>query len=253
MIVVKHVVVAEIPLLEMVESDIDHQKLPTVLFYHGWGSCKESAMVNGYELAKQGFRAVLPEAYLHGERKEGTLNEEAYMEFWHVVAHSIKEFPTLTDYYISKGLTDPDRIGVTGLSMGGITTCALLTHYPSIKTAVCLMGSPAPVLFSRWLLNSSWAEGLNIDEANYQAELEQLKPIDLSLQPEKIAGRYLHFWHGTSDNTVPYQPTLDFYERVINEQPEAAKHVSFTSTKGAGHKVPYESSVEMATFFAKHL
>ncbi|MGY3777652.1 dienelactone hydrolase family protein [Isobaculum melis] len=250
MISIQHEVVSGIPVLNVAPADKMNEKLPTVIFYHGWTNYKESVLVNGYELAKRGFRAILPEAYLHGERKESELVEEKYMEFWEVVLANIKELPLLHQHYLEKGLLDAERFGVTGLSMGGITTCAMLTQFDFIKAAVCLMGSPAPMEFSKWLLQSSWATGTKIP-ADTVEQIGQLAPIDLSVQPEKINGRPVHFWHGTADELVPYKPTKDFYEHIKNEP--YAKNVSFTTSKGVGHRVPYLTSVEMAEFFEKVL
>lgn len=250
MITIKRVVIDGNPLLEVVSQDKATEQLPTVVFYHGWTNYKESVLVNGYELAKRGMRALLPDAYLHGERMEMPLVEEAFSEFWNIVTHNLKDLPGIRDYYVEAGLSDPNRFGVTGLSMGGITTCGALTCYPWIKAAVCLMGSPEPIQFSHWLLSSSWAEGLSVPE-KYLTKLQELEPIDLSCQPEKIAGRPVHFWHGTSDTMVPYQPTFDFYQKIKEEN--FAKNVSFTTTEGVGHKVPYLTSVEMADFFAEHI
>ncbi|MEG0289466.1 MAG: prolyl oligopeptidase family serine peptidase [Carnobacterium sp.] len=253
MISIKSVTVAGLPLLEVAPLGKETDELPTVVFYHGWTNHKESSLVNGYELAKRGFRALLPEAHLHGERSAGELLEKDSPEFWDVIAHSLAELPVLKDHYIQMGLSDPNRFGVSGLSMGGITTCAALTQFPWIKAAVVLMGSPSPVSFSKWLLSSKWVEGMNVpfNEADYAKELAALQPISLDAQPEAIAGRPVHFWHGTKDDLVPYQPTFDFYQS-IKDQPYA-ENVSFTTTVGAGHKVPYLASVEMAEFFLKHL
>lgn len=254
MISIKSTTIAGLPLLEIAPSGQEMNQLPTVVFYHGWTSCKESSLVNGYELAKKGYRALLPDAYLHGERKseEGVTGKETV--FWDVVTKSLKELPELRDHYVEAGLSDPERFGVAGLSMGGITTCAALTQFPWIKSAVVLMGSPDPIAFSEWLLSSTWVEGIaasSDEKAAYTKELAALAPISLAEHPESINKRPVHFWHGTKDELVPYQMTFDFYQH-IKGQPYA-NNVSLTTTVGAGHKVPYLISVEMSDFFSKHL
>lgn len=253
MISVKNVSIQGLPVLEIFPAEQENQALPTVIFYHGWTSQKESAMVNGYELAKNGFRALLPEADLHGERKPSSSTTQENMDFWRVVVHNLQEMESMIDYYQQKGLIDEDRIGVAGLSMGGITTCAALTQFPWIKAAAVLMGSPSPVLFSKWLLQSKWAEGMDVpfDQEAFDEMTAPLKKIALNLQPEKIAERPIYFWHGTNDDLVPYKLTADFYEKVKDEP--YAKNLQFQTTKGGIHKVPYTVSVEMASFFEKVL
>lgn len=249
MIEITHNVIAGIPVLELVDSSLKADKLPLVVFYHGWDSLKENVLVNGYELAKRGFRAILPEALYHGERSDGQPSASHYLEFWKVVQQNIEEFPVLRDYYVAEKLADPERIGVTGLSMGGITTCGIVTTYPDFKAAVCLMGSPNATDFAHEIIDNALTLGYKLP-ADTKNQIHLLKPIDLASAPEKIAGRPFHFWHGTSDDMVPYQPTYDFYESIKEE--DYARNVSFTTTAD-GHKVPYSISVEMADFFGTHL
>ena len=47
--------IGEVPLLEVVKEELRNEELPTVIFYHGWTSHKESVLVQGYELAKRGI------------------------------------------------------------------------------------------------------------------------------------------------------------------------------------------------------
>ncbi|WP_373471151.1 alpha/beta fold hydrolase [Carnobacterium alterfunditum] len=253
MITVEHKSINGIPMLEVVLTERLNEVLPTVVFYHGWTNLKESSLVHGYEIAKKGFRALIPEAYLHGERSKGIPVEERSLEFWDVVQHNIIEFPSIIDHYVKAGLTDQSRVGVSGFSMGGMTASAILTQYPWLKTAVVLMGSPSPISFSKWLLTSKWQTGAEIDfeSKQFAPAIESLKIISLDLQPEKIAGKFIHFWHDEDDDLVPYQPTFDFYKKIKNQ--DYGKHVSFTTTESYGHHVPHMISVETAEFFDKHL
>lgn len=252
MISIKNVTVEGLPLLEIAPEATFTEKLPTVFFYHGWTNVKESSLVNGYELAKRGFRALLPEAHLHGERKS-TEPTKGNTDFWDVVVHNLSEINTIKEYYITQELTDPDRIGVSGLSMGGITTSAMLTQFPWIKAAGVLMGTPSPVDFSKWILKSPWTEGLDIDLTEEQIDqiTDPLKAISLALQPEKIAERPVYFWHGTDDELVPYSLTNEFIQTIQDES--YAKNIRFETTINGTHKVPYAISVEMADFFAENL
>lgn len=252
MISIKEVTINGIPLLEIVSKEEDSKRLPTVFFYHGWTRTKESALVNGYELAKRGFRAVLPDAFLHGERKTADAAREN-MDFWDVVLHNITEITPIKDYYIENQLTDPEKIGVAGLSMGGITTNAMLTQFPWIQAAAVLMGTPAPIEFSKWIIKSPWTEGLDIQISDEEVEqaAQPLKKIALNLQPEKIAGRPVYYWHDTNDELVPYSLTNAFIKEIQHE-PYAA-NVEFETTISGGHKVPYEISVTMAEFFKRQM
>lgn len=243
-------VIDGVPLLEVVDSALKDETLPTVIFYHGWTNVKESVLVHGFEIAKKGFRTLLPEALYHGARSDGTpLTDDRLLDFWEIIQQSIDEYPQLVAYYVNAGLSDPNRVGVTGLSMGGITTCALLATYPDIKAADCLMGSPDAVGFTESVLAEAQKQGMDLP-ADIDEQLKALSNLSLAAEPSKIAGRPVHFWHGTADETVPYDPTFAFYEGIKGES--FAENVSF-STTDHGHKVPYAISQEAACFFKNHL
>lgn len=237
------------PVLELTDSESVDEALPLVFFYHGWEGCKEKVLTQGYEIARRGFRVVLPDAQYHGEREVNGPAKTHFMEFWQIIADSVSELPDIVNYYSrTVGIRD-DFVGVSGLSMGGITTCAMMASYDWISAAVCLMGSPCPVEFAR-LLIATIPEAGNVPQEIVDAQLNALKPVDLSLAPERIAGRPFHFWHGTADPMVPYKPTRSFYDEVKNE--DYAANVTFTTTEGAVHKVSYETTVEMAGKFAEY-
>lgn len=248
MIVIERHEVEGLPFLEVVNQEIKDKELPTVFFYHGWTNCKEAVIVNGYEVARKNMRAIIPDAMFHGERSDGQSIEEHFDDFANIVMKSVDEFGIITDYLKNNQLTDRNRIGVTGLSMGGITTCAIMARYSEVKAADCLMGAPNFYEFV------SEAAKLAFETTELPAEIEAQLPIlkeyDLSLQPEKIAGRPFHFWHGTKDDMVPYEPTFAFYEK--EKKSKTGAHLTFTTTDD-GHRVPYKITLEMADYFSKVL
>lgn len=248
MIEVHRKIIAGIPVLELIKENHRDELCPLVFFYHGWTNTKEAVLVNGYELAKRSMRAIIPEAIFHGERKDHLETEEHFMEFWNIVLKNIEEFSIIVDTYVEMGLASKDQVGVSGLSMGGITTCGVIAKYPWVKAGDCLMGTPCFVDFTKEML-----AGVDENNAYSPSEVDetiaQLEVLDLSLHPEKLSGRPLHFWHGTEDDTVPYQPTFDFYEK--NRLEDFGKQLTFTTTND-GHKVPYQITIEMAEFFKDH-
>lgn len=249
MITISHKMYQKLPFLELVEDEKQNEALPLIIFYHGWMGRKENNLTQGYELAKKGFRIVMPDALFHGEREENGPAKEHQLQFWQIIEKSIEEFPTLVKWYADQGLIKDQKIGAAGLSMGGITTCALFTVYPWIKAAVCLEGTPSPVKFAKMLVDN--LPGIEeIPEDYIHEQLAGLNQIDLSLNPEKIAQRPLHFWHGTADKMVPYNLTKEFFDHIQGK--DYAKNVTMTTTDGAGHKVPYEKTVEMANKFGEY-
>ncbi len=255
MILLKNELVSGLPVLELVESKLANDPLPTVFFYHGWESYKERVLEDGYSLAREGFRVILPEAYNHGERKPHADATQDPMNFWEVVTKSVREFPLIVQVYIDAKKTLPNRIGVAGLSMGGITTSAILTQYDWVKSAVVLMGSPSPIEFTKWLLQNFKIDGTPLydllDSELTETRLKELAPISLNLQAEKIAGRPVYFWHGINDDIVPAVLTQNFVKEYQDK--EYGKNMSIELTEGVGHKVPGKIIGRMTHYFSNTL
>lgn len=247
MILIKRKIIHHIPILEIVEEDKKGEAVPLALFYHGIMNQKERGLEPGYALAKKGMRVVIPDAYRHGERKEEAYEGEPAAEFWSVVLQNIKELPSLVEAYVDSGLAKKDQVSVTGLSMGGITTCIALTQYPWIHSAACLMGSPDPIGLSHWALKSRWVEGLPpIDAEKVTALMAPFESLSLKEQPESLADKPFYIWHGTADESVPFDQMAQFVSDIRKEA--YAEKICFRSTEGAGHRVPYAIFEEMAVF-----
>lgn len=254
MIELKQEFIFEIPVIELFEKEKENTPLPTVVFYHGWESRKERVLEYGYYLAQNGFRAILPEALNHGERqKDDTLKDP--MKFWEVVAQNVKELPILIEHYIERNKIDDNRIGIAGLSMGGITTSAILTQYDWVKSAAVLMGSFSPVEFTEWLLKNYNVDNTSIyerlDQKLIKSRLIELEPIALNLQSEKIDNRPLYVWHGSADSIVPMHLTKSFLEEIKEES--YSENIVFEISEDVGHTVPQSIIHRMTEHFLKHL
>ncbi|MFV0254998.1 MAG: prolyl oligopeptidase family serine peptidase [Erysipelotrichaceae bacterium] len=249
MITIKHKIIENIPVLELCLNKLINKKLPTVVCYHGWTNYKESALVNGYEIAKKGYRVILPDANLHGERQTQELDEFNYENIWNIVYSSVSELKILKNHYVEKQLSDEFKFSVAGQSMGGITAIACFTKYDWVYAAACLMGTPEPIKLSEMLLTLPWVEQCNKSLFELENDIKSWQDFDLSLQPEKIAGRPLMFWHGTKDKLVPFESSFEFYNKIKDK--DFAKNVSFIKSTDIAHTVPYPISSKLGEFFSK--
>lgn len=202
-----------IPLLEVVAADKKNKRLPLIIYYHGWQSSKELTLTQGRYLAREGFRVLLPDALNHGRRKM-PMTDIPSLTFWQTIHTNLFEFGYLVDAFQKRGLVD-DQIGVGGLSMGGMTTTALLTHHPEIKAAACVMGSPKLVAYRERIFKHA-SQMDRFFPRDYNNLLNWIPEYDLSLQPEKIDGRPLLFWHGMQDVVVPYEHVVEFVKENKN-------------------------------------
>lgn len=255
MIYVKHNAIHQIPYLEVVASDRDNEKLPFVLFLHGFTSAKEHNLHYAYYLAERGFRVILPDAKLHGERAENLTEAELEFSFWYIVISTIHELSYFVDHYSEKGLIYNDQIGVVGTSMGGIVTLGALTQYRWIKCAVSLMGSPAYVAFAKSKIDALKQSGKSIplSKEEEQRFYEQLEKYDLSLCPKVLNERPLLFWHSKVDDVVPFEPTYNFYLKARSYYKDQPDNLKFIEDETSGHKVSRKGVLETVKWFDIYL
>lgn len=252
MIEIHNEYVNDIPLLHVVKTGKYNEVLPLVFFVHGFTSAKEHNLHFAYLLAEKGFRVILPEAKLHGERNEGISFEKVSYQFWDIVIQTISELASIKEMYVKKGMVDEERIGIVGTSMGGIVTFGALTQYKWIKVAVSLMGSPNYEQLSRSQIKQLKEANIHLPltEEQLDEKLSMLQAFDLSKQPELVNGRPLLFWHGLKDAVVPFNPTFEFYESLKKGNENKVK---FIVDKKAGHKVSREALLETVVWFDNHL
>lgn len=255
MIFIEKEYINNIPLLHVVKKGENQYKLPTIIFIHGITSAKEHNLHYAYLFAEKGFRVILPDALFHGEREGSFSQKDIYTHFWEIVIKTIQEINTIKEYYVQSGLTDPQRIGLAGTSMGGIVTLGALTQYRWIKAAASLMGMPAYEQFSLWQIDQFQKQGYSIpfSEGQIADQLAILRDYDLSLHPEKLENRPLLFWHAKNDPIVPYSLTFKFFESIKDDYSINPEKLMFLSEEHAGHKVSRIGLKATVEWFEKSL
>lgn len=245
--------IGNISLLHLVKADIADQALPTVIYFHGFNGEKESSLTPAYKMVEKGLRVILPDSKHHGDRRGDITARALDLAFWEIILQNISELEVIKDYYVTKGMTDPARIGVGGTSMGGIATYAALAEHSWIKAGAVLMGAPKITDYARELIarfNRSHEEQLS--EADVEGPLEMLQGFDLSVHPEKLQQRPLLIWHGKEDPVVPIRFSQEFYEQ-IKEDYDSEENLLFIEEAGRMHNLSKRSMVAAADWFSKHL
>jgi cephalosporin-C deacetylase-like acetyl esterase len=169
-----------IPVLTIAPTDAERS--PAIFFISGFGGSKEDGLRLGYQLAQAGFFYISFDAWLHGERYDpwrdhaadpsygGIYPPESGLDtgvlFFRVIQQCLLDVQTLIDHYAHDPRVDSDRIGVTGLSMGGYASFLIFANIPVVQAAVPMIGIPQ---FSRrWrdlldecaFSNPTWAAAL---------------------------------------------------------------------------------------------
>ena len=239
-----------LPVLEVVPTAFNNAPLPLIIFYHGWRNNKELMLTQARRAAQRGFRVILPDTMNHGQRKAAPKSVIPSLTFWTSIQYNLIEFEQIIQYFNQRQLILDGRIGVGGYSMGGITTAALLTLYPEIKVAASIMGTPQPAAYFARISNYLTEQQKPLPRS-FPLIFDWLKAVDLSLQPEKMAGRPILLWHGTEDPKIPYQQVQDFYQAT--HLLPAAQGLEFMTGQGEGHLVTIDLMETIATHFETHL
>lgn len=238
--------VKNIPLLEVVLKELRNEKIPIIIYYHGWQTSKELVLTQGRKFAKKGFRVILPDAMNHGERKQPVSSIPSFT-FWSSIYGNLFEFDTLLAHLENRHILH-EKIAVGGVSMGGMTTCALLTRHPRLIGGICLMGSPAPLEYGKEIYKRA-NEFRYVLPEDYFDLISWVKKYDLSLQQERLAGRPLYFWHGVKDEKIPFQQVNDFVNN--NHKKSYGKRIVFDYSQTEKHMVKVPLMEQAADFLAE--
>jgi dipeptidyl aminopeptidase/acylaminoacyl peptidase len=228
-----------IPAIHAVLADRAEQPLPTIFFFHGFNtSSKEVTSYFGYMLALAGFRVVLPEADLHGQRFDGD-REARFGRFWEIVARSIEELPRYRDHYVRRGLVDGDRIGIGGTSMGGMVTLGAMVRHPWVRAAASYMGSGYFLDLSHTLNPPRGA----VDDV--------LRQFDAANHLERLGDRPLFVWHGERDDVVPFAEAARLRSELAAHGLD--RHLEFVSEPLGVHRVTHDAAAAGVQFFGRNL
>ncbi|MGR3742416.1 alpha/beta fold hydrolase [Companilactobacillus sp. DQM5] len=241
--------IENIPVLEVVDESLRKEKIPIVVFYHGWKSSKELVLTQARKLAQKKIRVILPDAQNHGKRKQPISSIPSFT-FWNSIQSNIAEFGILINFYEKIKLLNRNHLGVGGYSMGAITTCALLTHHSEITVASSIMGSPSPYKYFQRVKKKAQEYGVYMPK-DIDGLLGWIKKYDLSLHPEKIDNRPFFIWHGTKDERILFLEPKEFFSKIKNEN--YAKKTKFLIGDNQGHLVTTDLMDEIAEFFEKNI
>ena len=226
-----------------------HDPLHTVLFYHGFTSSKEVYAYFGVALAQAGFRAVLPDADMHGARYNGD-TEYRFSHFWEILRSNIDEVPQLEAALRQNNLVAGQRIAVAGASMGGMTALGALARNPHFASAACMMGSGYFTSLCQTLFPPLVAKTPD-QKKEFADRTAPLADYDVSSRLETIADRPLLLWHGEADEVVPLAESVRL-EKALREA-TLDTNLTYITEKGIGHRITPPALDAFVAFFKHHL
>ena len=157
-----------------------NHRQPVVILLHGTGGNKMDELPLMRELAARGFIAVAIDTPYHGERaksgKGSADYQAAILQAWHdqrshpFFFDTVWDVMRLIDYLQTRDDVDPTRIGLYGVSKGGIETYLAAAADPRITAAV-----PCIALESfHWAVeNNSWQSRISTIQKAFDAAAKE--------------------------------------------------------------------------------
>jgi len=267
----------------LMESTNFSGRRPVVIALHGTGGSKANMLSLCRKLAEHGFIAVAIDGRYHGERKSGKGQNDyndAIVRTWHgsgehpLYYDTVWDVMRLVDYLSTRDNVDASRIGLIGISKGGIETYLAAAADPRIAVAVPCIG----VQSFRWALDhNDWQGRIGTIQPAYDAiarDVGVTKPdaafvknfydrvvpgIDGEFDgPEMltlIAPRPLLVINSDSDNHTPLPGVIECTDAAqkIYAAGHAADRFAVIIQKSTGHQVKPESERAAIEWFVKWL
>jgi len=193
----------KIPILIYKPAHSDKKSFPVVICLHGTGGNKSQGDIKSflYRFATMGIMGIAIDARYHGERLTDQLKAQggyvgAITRAWQNKDASHQEHPfyfdtvydlwRLVDYLVTRPDVQANRIGMTGISMGGIETWLAAAVDQRIKVAVPMIG----VQSFKWsLYNNRWQGRVGTIQGAHQQAAKDLG--DTSINQRNIQ----QFWN----------------------------------------------------------
>jgi dienelactone hydrolase len=257
---------------------------PVIIVLHGTGGSKEGMKDLLETYAHAGFIAVAIDGRYHGERtrsgKGSGEYQEAILRAWHASGSehpffydTVWDVMRLVDYLSTRDDIDPRRIGLIGISKGGIETYLTAAVDPRIAVAVPCIG----VESFHWAVeHDSWQSrigtiqnavdpaakesGTKVDAAFIHAFYARVAPgldgeFDGPAMLPLIAPRALLVINGDSDARTPLpgvQLCLDA-ARPLYHGAGADDRLNYIPEKDTAHKVTPEAHAAALAWFKRWL
>ena len=268
----------------LLKQELSRGRRPVVIALHGTGGTKQNMLSLCRKLADAGFIAVAIDARYHGERTKagkGTAEyEDAIVRAWRLGGEHPLYFDTvwdvmrLVDYLKTRKDVDPNRIGLIGISKGGIETYLAAAVDQRIAVAVPCIG----VQSFHWALeNNDWQGRIATIQNAFDAIAKEAKvptpdaafvkkfydrvvpgidtEFDGPAMLPLIAPRPLLVINGDSDNHTPLPGLKECTEaaQAAYHAANAEDHFAVRIQEKTGHQVKPESERAAIEWFVKWL
>jgi len=234
----------------MVYRPIGEKKgYPTVIYYHGWSSCKDFQVFKGEVLASYGYQVIMPDAIHHGEREPIDHQQEGMLEkyFRKVLLQSVEESEIILRYVRKELAVEKNRIAVMGHSMGGFISSGVFVKDQDLKTVIVLNGSSA------WSIVEDEMRETGTEDDLTPKEEERLRQFDPYHHLDALKGRPVCLIHGEKDSAVPIEGQEEFYHKLEEIYRENPEKIRFFKVPRMDHYISTGMFEESISWLKNHL
>ncbi|AMB99790.1 hypothetical protein AWM75_07355 [Aerococcus urinaehominis] len=224
-----------------------------IIGYHGWTNTKESVLPQAIAFARQGFQVILPDAYLHGQRRPAGYHYQPQVDLLASLAHNCQEFDQLSQAVLAH--YQVDQVAIFGTSMGGMTVSLIIAGYRDRLAAavqyIAALDLEAQLdQLSQGKLGASIKSDLTPDQAADQAQYwAYIKDHNLARQTNQIAGLPFYIYNGGQDDWVKTAINRQLVPQI--KQAIDPDLVDFTIFEDQDHWVPFEIMTASAAYISK--
>jgi dienelactone hydrolase len=268
-----------VAMLVLRPKDPAPRRRPAVLVLHGTRGRKEGMEGWLKDLAARGFVACATDARWHGELASGDYEEaligayrtgKGHPWLYETVADTLRAL----DYLQTRPDVDPGRIGMMGISMGGMNTWLTAAADPRVKVAVPCIGVTsfayqlesgrfAPRCATLPKFHRAVADALGEKEITARVAREAwsrllpgiLDRFDCPRMLEAIAPRPLLILNGETDDRCPVEGVRRCYAAAESAYRKAGapERLKMIIAPDTGHKVTDEQRLAALDWFERWL
>jgi predicted esterase len=262
----------EIPVLTISPSDASG--CPVVFFLHALGGKKEDALELGFLLAQQNIFCVAFDAKMHGERFDPRLDDvsraenalyppesrldEFQLMMREIVPGNHHDAEAILDKLTNDPRVDCSRVGVTGVSMGGISTYYMAAHSSKIKAAAPIIAWPD--FEERWkevelecYSNLDWVEKMDLARPVSNDFLDWMQSVDPLPRLGSYVPNSLFIQLGELDPHVSKSTALRLYHHLKKNYAMHSGRLCIKIYEGVNHRTTPEMFVDNASWFKQQL
>ncbi len=207
----------------------------TLILYHGWGGSAAGYHDAANEIAKTGYRVIVPEIIYHDTREplSNHFDQKTTQHyFWKTIVESIEEF----DSFVTELGIRKEDIVVAGSSMGGFIATGIFAREHKLSGLANINGSGSFLLSEKLFREADGRGGI---PGAIEKELTEYDPVKRIISPSPVL-----LIHGDSDEFVSIEGQKDYY-RYLTETGERT-NVEFRIYAGVNHVFTDEMVADLA-------